>query len=97
MDDRTRFDWDYHKNEINKIKHKVSFYEAMTCFFDDNALILYDDNHSAYEDRFILIGMSSESHVLIVCHCFRKNDTIRIISSRKADKHERKKYYNHRR
>ena len=53
MDDRTRFDWDYHKNEINKRKHKVSFYEAMTCFFDDNALILYDDNHSAYEDRFI--------------------------------------------
>lgn len=71
MDDRTRFDWDYHKNEINKRKHKVSFYEAMTCFFDDNALI--------------------------VCHCFRENDTIRIISSRKADKHERKKYYNHRR
>lgn len=33
MDDRTRFDWDYHKNEINKRKHKVSFYEAMTCFF----------------------------------------------------------------
>ena len=88
------FDWDEHKNSINKKKHKgVSFEEAQTAFSDPNALLISDPDHSDDEDRFILLGMSERFRILVTCHCYRENDTvIRIISARKATKHEIRTY-----
>ena len=83
------FEWDERKNEINKIKHKVSFEEAQTVFYDDQALVIDDPEHSQEEERFIILGMSARANLLIVCHCYRASDTvIRIISARKATRNE---------
>ena len=52
-----------------------------------------DEEHSKKEDRFIMLGMSLQSRILVVCHCERKSgEVIRIISARKATKSERKYY-----
>lgn len=89
-----RFEWDEDKNRENIKKHGVSFQEAQTVFLDENAMRFFDPDHSQDEDRFIMLGMSFKLRVLVVCHCHRKNDTvIRIISARKADKHEAKSYW----
>ena len=89
-----RLEWDEQKNRENKHKHKVSFEEAQTVFLDENAIRYYDPDHSELEDRFILLGMSFTLRVLVVCHCFRENDSvIRIISARKADKREQSDYW----
>ena len=89
-----RFEWDEDKNRENIKKHGVSFQEAQTIFLDENAMRFFDPDHSHDEDRFIMLGMSFKLRVLVVCHCHRKNDTvIRIISARKADKHEAKDYW----
>ncbi len=70
-------------------KHKVAFEEAATVFSDERALLLADPDHSDEEDRFILLGLSTTLRLLVVCHCYRANDeTIRIISARKATKPE---------
>ncbi len=83
------FEWDERKNEINKAKHKVSFEEAQTVFYDDRALVIDDPDHSQEEERFIILGMSARANLLIVCHCYRTSDTvIRIISARKATRTE---------
>ena len=67
--------------------------EAMTVFGDIYAVISDDENHSEDEARFLLLGISKNSNLLMVCHCYRGNDdVIRLISARKADKHEAKKY-----
>lgn len=88
-----RFEWDEHKNQINQHKHGVSFNEAKTVFYDDNALIIDDPEHSEQEDRFIILGHSSKPNLLVVCHCYRESDAIiRIISARKATKNESKYY-----
>ncbi len=87
------FEWDERKNEINKAKHKVSFEEAQTVFYDDRALVIDDPEHSQEEERFIILGMSARANLLIVCHCYRASDTvIRIISARKATKTESMHY-----
>ena len=89
-----RFEWDEDKNRENIKKHGVSFQEAQTIFLDENAMRFFDPDHSQDEDRFIMLGMSFKLRVLVVCHCHRKNDTvIRIISARKADRHEAKGYW----
>ena len=63
-------------------------------FVDENALLLYDPDHSPKEDRFILLGLSSNLRILVVCHCYRKEDAvIRIISVRKATRSEQKQYW----
>ena len=86
--------WDDAKNKINIIKHGVDFVEAATTFNDEDALVIYDEEHSDDEERFILIGLSSCGNVLVTCHCYRDNDeVIRIISSRKADKEEALVYF----
>ena len=90
-----RFEWDEAKNREGKRKHAVSFEEAQTVFLDENALRFYDPDHSAAEDRFLMLGLSFRLRVLIVCHCHRASDTIiRIISARKADKQEEADYWN---
>ena len=87
------FEWDENKNNINIQKHNVSFEEAMTVFNDNRAVLIYDEQHSQEEQRFNIIGMSQLSKLLIVCHCYRQNDTIiRIISARKPTKTETKYY-----
>ena len=87
------FDWDENKNIANIQKHGVSFYEAMTVFDDDNALYKSDISHSQDEDRFIILGLSSETRLLVVCHCYRESETvIRIISARKATNSEHEQY-----
>ncbi len=91
--DTINFSWDENKDLKNQQKHKVSFDEARTVFLDENALRFFDPDHSEDEDRFLMLGMSFRLRVLIVCHCYREDDSvIRIISARKADKHEQADY-----
>jgi len=92
LSERT-FAWDEEKQETNIKKHKITFLEAATVFDDENALIIDDPDHSLLEDRFIIIGFSENARLLIVCHCYRADDSlIRIISARKANRKERKEY-----
>ncbi len=90
--DKFIFDWDENKNLINQNKHNVSFEEASTVFEDENSLLEYDEEHSDFEDRFRILGMSHKDNLLIVVHCIREENIIRIISSRKATATERKGY-----
>jgi uncharacterized protein len=88
-----RFEWDEHKNRVNVQKHGVSFLEARSVFLDENAMRYYDPDHSQDEDRFIMLGMSARLRILVVCHCYREDDsTIRIISARKANETETRGY-----
>jgi uncharacterized DUF497 family protein len=88
-----KFDWDPGKARANERKHGVSFEEAQSVFYDDFARQYYDLESSEAEDRFLMLGMSNRSRVLLVCHCERSSgDVIRIISARKATRNERKYY-----
>ena len=88
-----RFEWDPAKASANIKKHRVSFEEAQTVFYDDFAVQFFDDEHSADEERFIMLGMSSGARLLVVCHCERADgEVIRIISARKATRNEAKFY-----
>lgn len=85
--------WDPAKAAGNCEKHKVGFEEASTAFADSDALRIYDPDHSADEDRFILLGLSNRGRLLVVSHCYREGDAlIRIISARKAKKSEAETY-----
>jgi uncharacterized DUF497 family protein len=89
------FEWDEKKHSANKRKHSISFVEAQTVFADENGLLLHDPDHSPDEDRFILLGLSSNLRTLVVCHTYRKNDgIIRIISARRATRAEEEQYWN---
>jgi len=84
-----KFEWSENKNASNKKKHKISFEEAQSVFYDENALIISDPEHSQGEDRFIMLGMSIKYRILVVVHSYREKDQkIRIISARKATKKE---------
>ena len=85
-------EWDPTKNVSNQKKHGILFEEAKTVFSDDFARLIIDPDHSQEEERFILLGTSIKSNLLIVCHCIRDEESIRIISARKADKKERNIY-----
>ena len=88
-----RFEWDPAKAASNAKRHKVSFELAKTVFYDDFALQFFDEDHSFDEDRFLLLGMSSDARLLLVCHCEREDgDVIRMISARKATENEAKYY-----
>jgi len=88
-----RFVWNESKAAANVKKHGITFEEAATVFSDEEALRIYDPDHSDDEDRFILLGLSARLRVLVVCHCYRENDeTIRIISARKATMKEKDAY-----
>lgn len=88
------FAWDENKNISNRKKHGVSFEEAQAVFLDEKAIRYFDPDHSEDEARFIMLGLSFKLHVLVVCHCYRENDTvIRLISARKADKQETENYW----
>ena len=90
-----RFEWDKFKALSNEQKHDISFEEAQSVFYDENARLMYDPEHSHNEERYILLGMSATLRLLIVCHLYRENDElIRIISARKATPQERQQYRN---
>ena len=90
-----RFEWDEAKNRENRRKHGVPFEEAQTVFLDEKAMRYFDPDHSANEDRFLMLGISFRLRVLVVCHCYRVSDSvIRIISARTADKGEETDYWN---
>lgn len=89
------FDWDPRKARANLNKQGVSFEEAITTFYDDHARIIDDPDHSEAEARFLLLGYSHRARCLIVSHCLRHRQTIiRIISARRATKHEEAIYLN---
>ena len=87
------FEWDQAKAASNLKKHGVSFEEARSVFYDEFAVQFFDEENSESEDRFLMLGLSDESRLLIVCHCEREQgNVIRIISARKATKNEGKHY-----
>ena len=88
-----KFSWDAGKEKQNIKKHKVSFEEAATVFYDENAIEFFDPDHSKDEDRFLMLGLSWRFRALVVSYCLRrKGSEIRIISARKANKKEEKVY-----
>jgi uncharacterized DUF497 family protein len=90
---RLIFQWDKNKDLINQKKHGISFEEAKSVFYDDNAIQFWDETHSELEDRFLLLGMSSKMRLLLIVHCYREEESeIRIISARKATKKESQQY-----
>jgi len=88
-----RIIWDSNKNILNIKKHKISFDEAQTVFYDATTMIAKDPDHSDSEDRFIAIGHSFFNRLLLVIHCYKDDDkVIRIISARKTTRSERKQF-----
>ncbi len=89
-----RFIWDQNNNLANIKKHGISFEEAENVFFDDNARLIPDPEHSISEERFIILGVTNKLRFLVVVHTYKEDDNvIRIISARKATKTELKYYY----
>ncbi len=89
-----QFTWDAAKERANRSKHGITFDEAQTVFFDENALLLFDPDHSDEEERYVLIGMSLTTRLIVVCHCVReKGCVIRIITARKATRREWNQYW----
>lgn len=106
--DSLSFEWDEKKNQINQKKHGVSFEEAKNVFYDDDAIIFDDPDHSVNEERFLILGICERDEIrsgikiatyemlCIVSHCYRDKDgVIRIISARKATPREKKIYNQH--
>ncbi|MFT3744665.1 MAG: BrnT family toxin [Pyrinomonadaceae bacterium] len=91
---KLEFSWDPQKSKANEKKHGISFEEAKTAFYDENARLMDDPDHSdGDEERFILLGWSFKLRLLTVCHCYRSDDAvIRIISARRATIGEREYY-----
>ncbi len=86
-----RFEWDSAKAAKNLRKHRVSFEEASTVFYDRLAVTGADPDHSEGEERLVTFGMSPAGKLLVVSHTER-GETIRIISARRATHHERQIY-----
>lgn len=88
------FEWDPKKARANVAKHGITFEEARTAFFDGNARLIDDPDHSNGEERFLLLGFSFQAQCLVVSHCYREADSvIRIISARRATAHEESDYW----
>jgi len=90
---KIKFTWDEDKALINQQKQGVSFEEAQGVFYDDYARLIADPDHSQQEERFLLLGLSEQFRLLLVCHCYRESGgQLRIISARKANKSEHRQY-----
>ena len=88
-----QFEWDPEKAKRNYKKHRVSFEEAVTMFYDPISATFADPDHSTGERRFITIGFSSYDRLLVVSHSER-GEAVRIISARCATPRERKRHEN---
>lgn len=86
-----QFEWDSKKAQSNKRKHGITFEEASTIFGDPLSVTIHDPAHSIGKDRFITIGRSIDDKLIVVVHIDR-DDTVRIISARKATRNEKRKY-----
>lgn len=87
------FTWDDAKNISNYRKHQVWFEEAVSVFDDDSAREIPDSEHSENEERWIILGMSAELHLLVVVYVEKlEGELIRIISARQATKTEEAEY-----
>jgi uncharacterized DUF497 family protein len=86
-----RFEWDGSKAASNVKKHRVSFDEAVTVFYDPLAATFVDPDHSQNEDRFVTVGHSAQGRLLVVCHAER-GGSVRLISARRATPRERKRH-----
>jgi len=83
------FEWDASKAKSNLKKHGISFEEAKSVFYDEYATQFFDEAHSDGEDRFIMLGISNDSRIIVVVHCEREDTVVvRLISARKATKKE---------
>ena len=88
-----KFEWDPEKAQSNLRKHGVSFEEARSIFYDEFAIQFDDNDEPVQEERFLMLGLSNDLRILMVCHCERSSgESIRIISARKATKKESKFY-----
>ena len=88
-----RFDWDPDKNTANIAKHGVAFEQAQSAFYDENGMLFDDPDHSADEDRFLLLAATTAGRLLLIVHCYRDRDeVIRLISARPATARERTTY-----
>ena len=88
-----QFEWDKNKEHSNIDKHGIDFEEAKTAFYDSNARVIYDSEHSESEDRYILMRLSYKLRLITVSHHYREDqEIIRIISARRATKNESKYY-----
>ena len=86
-----RLEWDGSKAAANVQKHRVSFDEAVTIFYDPLAATFPDPDHSDDESRFVTVGYSARGRLLVVCHVERGEAT-RLISARRATTRERKRH-----
>jgi uncharacterized protein len=86
-----RFEWDRAKAEANRRKHRVTFNEAATIFFDPLSVTIPDPDHSRGEHRFVSMGISSSGRLLVVAHT-EQGAVLRLISARPASAVERKRY-----
>ena len=84
------FEWDRAKAQANRRKHKVTFDEAVSVFYDPLSASFPDPDSSRTEERLITVGHSSRQRLLVVVH-MERGETIRIISARLATAHERKR------
>jgi uncharacterized protein len=87
-----RFSWDPRKAVANLRKHGVAFEEASTAFGDPLSITVPDPDHSADEERFVLIGVSNQQRLLVVIHGERSEEEVRLISARLANRRERRDY-----
>ncbi|MGH7318806.1 MAG: BrnT family toxin [Candidatus Rokuibacteriota bacterium] len=86
-----RFEWDGSKAASNLKKHRVSFDEAVTVFYDPLAATFHDPDHSPDDSRLVTVGYSAQGRLLVVCHVERGGG-VRLISARRAIPRERKRH-----
>ena len=85
------FEWNETKADLNLKRHKVSFDEAKTVYYDPFLLTFPDPFHSDEEDRYLNLGRSYMGQILVVIHT-QRDEAIRIISARKATRSEQRAY-----
>ena len=87
------FEWDPQKAALSRRKHRVSFEEARSVFFDEQAVQFIDESHSTEEERYLMLGVSMKFRLLLVTHTYRERDSmIRIISAKRATVREAREY-----
>ena len=86
-----RFEWDSRKARRNLQKHGIDFTEASTVFADTLSITISDPDHSEGEERWVTIGLSARRRLLVVVHT-DEGESSRLISARRADSRERRKY-----
>jgi uncharacterized protein len=90
-----RFEWDPIKDSKNQQKHGISFSDAREVFDDPLHLSILDERYSYFEERWISVGQTKKSQILVVANLFfdsNGEEVVRIISAREATSNERQQY-----